>query len=199
LLRKSLRKKGKIEAFNKQLDIFIAEAALAKPKSLDELNNLLNVWLNEYYHKKPHTSLNGVSPEIAFKTSPRPLNYVDARLCAEAFLHSCNRKVDKTGCIKFDGKVYEVGVALIAQNVEVFYDPLWTDEIEIRAKDRKPFKSKVLEIGENCGVRSEFPENLTGVEPETSRMLDGLNKANITHRTRKNIAVNYKDLGGDNE
>jgi len=191
--------KGKIEAFNKQLDIFIAEAALAEPKSLDELNNLLNVWINGYYHKKPHTSLGGVSPETAFRTSTRPLNYVDARLCAEAFLHTCSRKVDKTGCIKFDGKLYEVGVALIAQNVEVCYDPLWTAEIEIRAKDRKPFKVKVLEIGENCGVKPQLPENLTGVKPKTSRMLDGLNKANITHRTRKNIAVNYKDFGGDDD
>jgi hypothetical protein len=27
-------------------------------------------------------------------------------------------------------------------------------------------------------------------------MLDGLNQSNITHRTRKSIAVNYRNMGG---
>ncbi|MGD9569628.1 MAG: integrase core domain-containing protein, partial [Sedimentibacter sp.] len=95
--------KGKIESFNKHLDVFLKEAALSRPKSLDELNHMLDVWINEYYHKKPHTSLGDISPETAFKTDTRPLTYIDVAKCSEAFLHTQERSVDKTGCISFDG------------------------------------------------------------------------------------------------
>ncbi len=190
--------KGKIESFNKHLDVFLKEAALSKPKSLDELNHMLDVWINEYYHKKTHTSLGDISPETAFKTDTRPLTYIDVTKCAEAFLHTQERRVDKTGCISFDGSKYEVGMDLIGRKVEIYYDPLWTDEIEIHHKDKKPYKVKRLEIGENCGVQVKLHEYLTEVQAESSRMLDGLNKANITHRTRKAIAVSYRNLGGEN-
>ncbi len=189
--------KGKIENFNKQLDSFLSEAALSKPKTLDELNKLLEVWIEEYYHKKQHTTLGDISPEIAFKLDSRPLMFVDAVKCTEAFLHTEVRQVDKTGCINFNGSCYEVGMDLIGRKIEVYYDPLWTDEIEIHHKDKDPYRVKCLHIGENCGVRAKLPEQLSLLEPGTSRLLEGLNKANITHRTRKSIAVSYRSLGGE--
>ena len=190
--------KGKIESFNKHLDVFLKEAALSKPKSLDELNHMFDIWINKYYHKKPHTSLGDISPETAFKTDTRPLTYIDVAKCAEAFLHTQERRVDKTGCISFEGYKYEVGMDLIGRKVEIYYDPLWTDEIEIHHKDKNPYKVKRLEIGENCGMQVKLHEYLTEVQAESSRMLDRLNKANITHRTRKAIAVSYRNLGGEN-
>lgn len=188
--------KGKIEAFNKILDSFMAEAALSKPKTLDELNNLLEVWIDEYYHKKPHTSLGDISPEIAFKTDNRPLVFPNSPLCAEAFLHTEERQVDKAGTINFYGSKYEVGMDLIGRKVEVYFDPIWTDEIEIHHKDKKPFKVKRLEISENCGYKQELPERMQLKEAKSSRLLDGLNKANITNRTRKRVAVRYGSKGG---
>ena len=189
--------KGKIEIFNKHMDIFLAESALARPKTLDDLNHMLEVWISEYYHKKPHTSLGDISPEIAFKTDSRALTFVEASKLTEAFLHTEERRTDKTGCISFDGKKYEVGMDLIGRTVEVYYDPQWTDEIEIHHKDKPPYRVKQLTIGEHCGVKTDMPEYLTEVTPAGSRMLDVLNKANITHRTRKSIAVSYRSLGGE--
>ena len=189
--------KGKIEIFNKHMDIFLAEAALARPKTLEDLNHMLEVWISEYYHKKPHTSLGDISPEIAFKTDPRALTFVEASKLTEAFLHTQERRTDKTGCISFDGKKYEVGMDLIGRTVEVYYDPQWTDEIEIHHKDKSPYRVKQLTIGEHCGVKTDMPEYLTEVTPAGSRMLDVLNKANITHCTRKSIAVSYRSLGGE--
>lgn len=174
----------------------MAEAALSKPKTLDELNNLLEVWIDEFYHKKPHTSMGDISPEIAFKTDNRPLVFPDTSLCAEAFLHTEERQVDKTGCINFCGNKYEVGMDLIGRKVDVYYDPVWTDEIEIHHKDKKPFKVKRLEIGENCGYKQKLPERMQLEKAKSSRLLDGLNKANITNRTRKKVAVRYGSKGG---
>lgn len=63
--------------------------------------------------------------------------------------------VDKTGCISFNGKTYEVGMKLIGRKVEVFYDATWQDEVEIHHKDFAPFKAQRLEIGENCRISKE--------------------------------------------
>jgi hypothetical protein len=109
-------------------------------------------------------------------------------------MHTDGRKVDKTGCIRFDGKQYEVGMDLIGQAIELYFDPLWTDEIEIRHKSKEPFKVKVFEIGENCGVKKQLPP--VTIKANSSRMLDGLNKANISNRTKKATAVNYRSIGG---
>jgi transposase InsO family protein len=60
--------KGKVEAFNKRIDFFLSEAALSGKKTLDEYNELLELWINEDYHKTAHSGTGGLSPESAFKS-----------------------------------------------------------------------------------------------------------------------------------
>ena len=189
--------KGKIEYFNRRIDSFLSEAALNKHKSLEDLNQDFQLWLEAYYHKNPHSSLDGRSPATAFSSDSRRLNFVDASELQEVFLHSHERQVDKTGCISFEGQTYEVGVRLIGRKVEVYHDPTWVNEVEIRHKDLEPFKAKVQVIGANCGVESELPGQMSLLEPEESRLLKALNKSNITHRTNKETAISFKDLGGE--
>jgi transposase InsO family protein len=38
---------GKVERFNRVVDSFLSEAALEKPKTLEKLNELFQVWLTE--------------------------------------------------------------------------------------------------------------------------------------------------------
>jgi len=188
--------KGKIEAFNRRMDAFFSEVALNKPKTLEQLNEALDLWIQEYYHKNAHSALDGLTPEIAFKSDKRALKFVDANELAEAFLHTESRLVDKTGCISFNGKKYDVGMKLIGRQVDVHYDPTWKDEVKIHHKDFEPFKAKVQVIGENCGYKSELPEELTPLEPKESRLLKGLNQKNISHRTKQETAIHFRNLGG---
>lgn len=188
--------KGKIEAFNRRMDAFLSEVALNKPKTLEELNEALKLWIHEYYHKSVHSSLDGLTPEIAFKSDKRALKFVAANELTEAFLHAESRLVDKTGCISFDGKKYDVGMKLIGRQVDVHYDLTWTDEVEIHHKDFEPFKAKVQVIGENCGYKAELPEDLAPIEPKESRLLKGLNQKNISHRTKKETAIHFRNIGG---
>lgn len=85
--------KGKIERFNRTMDSFLAEAALANPAGLSEINSLFDVWLSECYHSKEHASL-GVSPEEAYKASRTPLRFPDEDDVVRAFLRVEKRKVD---------------------------------------------------------------------------------------------------------
>jgi len=186
--------KGKIEAFNRRITSFLAEAALSKPTTLHELNDMLDLWIQNYYHKSPHASLGGTTPEVAFKSDTRALTFLDTQALAYAFLHADSREVDKTGCISFDGGIYEVGVRLIGENVKVLFDPSWRDEVKINHKSSEPFMAKRQVIGNHCGVKTILPEGKNIKDTDSSRLLDGLNKANITGRTNQEVAVVFRKI-----
>jgi transposase InsO family protein len=185
---------GKAEAFNRRADAFLSEVALQKCETLDELNHYLEVWIDGYYHKNNHSGLGNISPVTAFSLDPRPLQFVSDKALRETFLHTEERLVDKTGCISFNGKQYEVGIKLMGQKVEVLYDPACTDQIEIHHRDFEPFFAKPLEIGPFCGVRKEIPEEKKLLDAESSRLLEGLDKTANTKRTSAAIATSFRRI-----
>lgn len=171
------RSKGKIEKFNQVVDGFLEEAKIAKIKTLEELNRNWDVWLEMYYHNKPHSALGeNVTPLMAWNRDNRLLTFLDAARVAEAFLHHETRVVDKAGCISFKSKKYEVSLSLIGATVDISYDPVNHERITVCYKDMEPFESKPLEIGEVCKPSPKIPERLLPVEASTSRLLDGLKK-----------------------
>jgi transposase InsO family protein len=191
--------KGKVENFNKQMDKFISEAAFKKPAGVAEYNELLDVWLDGYYHKNPHSGLGGITPAAAFGTDARPLRFAPAETLRDAFLHSESRKVDKTGCVSFNGHLYEAGLAYVGCKVEIRFDPTWTEEIEVVHGGAEPFAAKKLAIGANCGAGRGLPERMKNEPPKTSRLLDGLEKERARNRPAPETATAFKDFwkGGE--
>ena len=184
--------KGLIERFNRTVEKFISEAALVKPSSVAEYNELLRIWIDEYYHKNSHSALGGVSPATAFGTDTRPLKFVSAEQLRDAFLHTETRKVDKTGCVSFSGQLYEVGIAYIGSKVEIRFDPSWTEEIEVIYGQSKPFIAKKLVIGTNCGTTQKLPDNMRVSSPQTSRMLDVLKKEHQSKHQSTETVTTFK-------
>jgi len=184
--------KGKIERFNRRLDSFLAEVSLQKPQSLKELNHYLDLWIQEKYHKDSHAGLEGICPETAYLTDKKPLRFPDMEACREAFLHTEEREVDKTGCISFNGSKYEVGMKLIGRKVEVFYDPTWQDELEIHHKDFPPFRAKRLEVGENCQQVELFPEMHEKIATQSSRLLKGLENKSVPQKST--VATSFSSM-----
>jgi len=191
--------KGAIEVFNRTVGKMISEAALKKLSSVGEYNEFLKIWLDEYYHKNPHAGLGGISPAAAFGTDSRPLRFVSAEALKEAFLHAETRKVDKSGCVSFQGSLYEVGVCFIGRKVGIRFDPSWADEIEIHHEDTEPFLAKKLVIGRNCGVKQALPESMRLTDPESSRMLDALKKKHLKNRQESVVATTFKEFWEGNE
>ena len=183
---------GLAENFNKQLNKFISEVAFKKLTSLAEYNEMLLIWIEEYYHKKTHSGLGNISPATAFGTDKRPLKFVSAEQLRDAFLHTDSRKVDKTGCVSFNGQHYEVGLAYIGRDVDIRFDPSWTDKIEILHENAEPFIAKKLVISTNCGVTRELPEHMRTTPPETSRMLDALKNQHQSSHRPSEIATSFK-------
>ena len=49
--------KGLVERFNSTVDGFLEELKLKNVRSLEELNSYWRVWVEEYYHNKPHDGI----------------------------------------------------------------------------------------------------------------------------------------------
>ena len=156
---RSGKSKGKIEKFHQAVDTFIRESRLKNIRTLEELNRLWTIYLDEYYHKQKHAGIaeyyeslgaavpqEGISPLQEWNRDSRPLTSLDADVVSEAFLHHEQRKVDKGACISFHGQRYETKPALIGHTVEIAYDPASTDQITVSYPGMKPFTAVPVKI-----------------------------------------------------
>lgn len=184
---------GKVERFNRVVDSFLSEAALEKPKTLERLNELFQVWLSECYQNKPHSALeNKRSPETTFRSDKKALRFVEPDELANAFLHCETRKVDKTGCISFMDRKYEVGLAFIGCTVDVVYDPADITELSIEYEHHVPWKVRELVIGERAGKRPSLPDHLQPQAADSSRLLTAAKERSQKRYETQSPAVTYR-------
>jgi hypothetical protein len=185
---------GKIERFNRVVDSFLAESALEKPQTLDRLNELFHVWLEECYQHKPHSALNSKSPKITYQSDSKALRFLPPETITNAFLHCEERKVDKAGCISFMNKKYEAGLHFIGCTVDVIYDPNDISELTVEYEGHIPFKVHELVIGTRAGQRPKLPEFRQIELTECSRLLAAAEKKNHERREQQAHAVSYRTV-----
>lgn len=204
---RSGKSKGKIEKFHQVVDSFIREVKLKKVRTLEELNSQWNTYLEEYYHKRSHSGIaeyyeslgaavppEGITPLQEFNRDTRPLTFLDTSVVAEAFLHHESRKVDKGGCISFHGRKYETKPSLIGHIVEISYDPAVTDTLTVRYPGIAPFTASLLQITSYCSQEPALPAETLPAQPETSRLLDALEKKHQESKGRMADAISYASL-----
>lgn len=186
---------GKVERFNRVVDAFISEAALEKPQSLERLNELFRVWLEECYQDKPHSALgDGLSPETTYRSDKKALRFLSPEVVANAFLHCEERKVDKAGCISFEGRKYEVGLSFIGCTVNVVYDTADITELSIEYEGHTPWRVRQLIIGERAGQRPKLPEHMQPQQADTSRLLNAATEKNRIRREIQAPAISYRTV-----
>jgi len=187
--------KGKVERLNGVIASFLNEAALEKSKTLDQLNNWFQIWLRECHQTKLHAALGeATSPEMAYRSDTKNLRFVEAKTLANAFLHSEDRKVDKTGCINFMGKKYEVGLLLMGMKVQVVYDPADITEVTIEIQGHPTCKARELVIGERTEKRPTLPKHLLPEVAPMSRLLRGAEQQHEKRQARQAPAVSYRTV-----
>lgn len=197
--------KGKIEVYNRLINSYIAECRAQKVKTLEEARRWWNLFVEDYYHDKPHEGIReyyqshgvevpgeGITPRQEFNRDSRPLKYLDAKIVGQAFLHHDTREVDKGACISFEGRKYEVSSSLIGATVEISWDPMASETITVSYPGLKPFLAKPLVIGEFCAPKPEIPQCMLPEEPECSRFLQGLQKM---HDRRRQFSTNAISFG----
>jgi hypothetical protein len=194
--------KGKVERLNAEVSKFLNEVSLEKPQTLEKLNTWFQAWLSECYQNKPHSALGEkTSPDTAYNSDRKALRFVATETLANAFLHSEDRKVDKSGCISFMGKKYEVGLTFIGRTVQVVYDPADITVLTIEYEGHTPWQVHEMIIGDRSGKRPSLPEHMQKEPAESSRLLRGAQIKHTERRQQVSPAVSYrtvrKEVNGD--
>ena len=188
--------KGKSEAYNKFTGKFMVEAPLEKPKSLDELNSLYQVWLEECYQNKGHDSLKDKTPNDSYYSDSHDLNMLSPEKIADAFLSCEKRKVDKSGCMSFMGEKYEIemGLHMIHRTVDVVFDPADISKVTVECEGIGTCSAVPLVVKRNVGAKPQLPEHLEVVPPRNSRLLRAAKKVNEERQKVKKTAISFKNI-----
>lgn len=190
------------------MDGFLEEVKLKNVKTLKELNDYWQTWVEEYYHNKPHEGIReyyeslgvsvpaeGITPAQEWNRDTRPLKFLDSSVVAEAFLHHETREIDKSGCLSFGGRKYDVSISLAGKTVEIAYDPMAPETITVTCEGTAPITARPLAIPEFCDRTEERPSCMQDEMPETSRFLDGLKKQADKNREHRMSAISFAGFG----
>ncbi|MGN0292616.1 MAG: DDE-type integrase/transposase/recombinase [Lachnospiraceae bacterium] len=196
--------KGGVEVFNRFVNAFLAECRAQKVRTLEELNQWWDIWLESYYHQKPHegiseyyTSLGcpergeGITPLQEWNRDTRPLTFLDVSVVTEAFLHHEQRTVDNSGCFSFRGRKYEAGATLAGKRVSIAYDPMAPERVTVSSEGICSFEAVPLVIGENCGPKPALPDHMLPETPESSRFLEVLREKNRKEKQAQADAISF--------
>jgi putative transposase len=156
---------------------------------LGELNRLFTAWVEQVYHRRPHSET-GLPPLARWQTSgPFPLPTPDA--LAEAFLWAEQRTVSKTALVSLQGNSYQVEPALAGRRVELVFDPFDLTRIEVRLAGTPVGTALPHRITRHAHVKAR-PET-----PPTPPAATGINYALLlddAHHTELAQRVNYAAL-----
>lgn len=182
--------RGKIERFFRTVRAdFEIEVGLAEPDDLADLNRLFGAWLEQVYHRRPHTET-GQTPLQRFEADgvpPRP----DTALLREAFLWSEHRTVTATATVSMHANTYEVDPALIGRKVELVFDPFDLTDIEARLNGRPMGHAVPHKIGRHTHPQAR-PD-----EPPIPPPASGINYLRLLDTRHRNIEgprINYAAL-----
>lgn len=200
--------KGKIEKFHQKVDQFIAEIRVAHVHSVEELNRRWKIFLEQEYQKEAHAGIKeyyesygasvpacGITPEQEWMRDTRGLVFMDVSVVAEAFLHHETRRIDEAGCFSLGGSRYEASAALANMEAEIAYDPVDMETVAVRCRGAEPFQAHRMEIGAFSSKVPPVPMGMTGSVPETSRLLDALEKKYKEDHGQMARALSFGEYG----
>ncbi len=148
--------KGKIERWFRTVQTRFYPLLQTQPaSSLEELNRRFWQWLEEDYHRKSHSSLDGKTPLDVYLSQVSRVRLVeDPTMLDRLFLKREQRKVKHDGTLSLHGKLYEVPERFIGQRVEIRFDENYVHIYE----EGKPISQAVLvSFNDNAHVKRERP------------------------------------------
>ena len=74
------------------------------------------------------------------------------------------------------GSRYEASAALANMEAEIAYDPMDMETVAVRCRGTEPLQAHRMKIGAFSSKVPPVPMGMTGSVPETSRLLDALEK-----------------------
>jgi putative transposase len=133
---------------------------------LDDLNLSFEIWLQETYHQRKHSST-GQTPFERFSAQMHCLRAAPANLL-DHFRKAARRRVAKDRTISLHGKLYEAPVALIGKHVVLLYHPQESHqhEVEVFFDQRSYGTLTPVDLHVNCRIRRDKGLNVLIDTPE---------------------------------
>jgi putative transposase len=120
-------------------------------KSLEELNEALELWIQDLYHQRKHTST-GKSPFERFTAHMQCLRPAPKDL-QNYFRKHTRRRVGKDRTVVLDGKLYEAPIPLIGKHVILLYHEKDPQCVEVLHDHKSYGFLTSLDLHVNCRVR----------------------------------------------
>lgn len=167
--------RGKIERFFLTVrKRFLSTLDINNIKNIDDLNKRFFKWLDEDYNKKPHSSLDGMSPLDFFMSQVDRVKLCsDPKSLDEKFLLKRTRKVGHDGTFSIDNILYETKTKFAGMRVEVRYEPSWLETpfkaVLLYLDDKKVGEALRVNFHDNAHMKRKGrpPSNSTGKATDT--------------------------------
>lgn len=155
----SPNEKGKIERYFLTVrKRFLSGIDSTKLKSIDELNEKFFKWLDEDYHRKPHSSLNNLTPIDIFMSQLSRINLIsDPKVVDEKFLYRVKRTISHDATFPINNLLFETNQSFAGMKVEVRYDLKWIEQyntpVLIFENDKKIGEGRRINFYDNAHMR----------------------------------------------
>jgi transposase InsO family protein len=136
-------------------------------KSLEELNEALDLWIQDLYHHRKHTST-GKSPFERFTAHMQCLRPAPKDL-QNYFRKHTRRRVGKDRTVVLDGRLYEAPIPLIGKHVLLLYHEKDPQSVEVLHDHKSYGFLTPLDLHINCRVRRNKE---SGTEMESTGKAD---------------------------
>jgi putative transposase len=143
--------RGKIERFFRTVRMQFLPGF--RGKTLEELNEAFDLWLNDIYHHRKHSST-GQSPFQRFTAHMECLRAAPTEL-KDYFRKHARRRVAKDRTITLNGKLYEAPVTLIGKQVLVLFHENHPDRVEVQYNQQSYGFLTVLDLHINARVKRD--------------------------------------------
>lgn len=149
--------KAKIERwFHTMKDTWMRGINWSEIESIDELNNMLNEFVNNY-NNKIHSSLkvdnNNVSPKQRWFKDQDRIKKIDSHLIDECFLHTAYPRIRGDAIAYVKKMEYEVPAKYIGQKIVVKYDYSDRTKAWIYVDNQKKESIKIVNKVENSKIK----------------------------------------------
>jgi len=125
--------------------------------TLTELNVRFDIWLNEDYHQKKHSST-GQTPFDRFTSQMHCMRTSPADL-KDYFRKVSLRRINKDRSITLNGRLYEGPVALIGKRVELLYHETEPEKVEVKYKNKSFGIAHPVNLNVNCRIKRDKNNN----------------------------------------
>lgn len=157
---------------------------------LDELNRLFGAWVEQVYHRRVHSET-GQTPIERFLTAGAPA-LPAAELVREAFLWAEQRTATAQATVTVHSNHYEIDPALARRRVELIFDPMDMEHVEVRFQGRSMGLAVPRQIRRHVHPRAT-PEPGTDSDPKPTG-IDYLGLIEARRREQLERRIDYRTL-----